>query len=246
MAVWERNILVWRKLAGPALVLHFGEPLIYLFGFGYGLGRFVGEIGDIPYITFLASGIVASSAMMTSSLEGTYSVFTRMVPQQTYAAILTTPIEIDDIVAGEFIWCATKALFSGTAILIVAALIGAVDDWNALLVIPVVFLCGLCFAAPAIVMATFSPTYDYFNYYFTLVVTPMLILCGVFYPTSTLPETLQSFVEFLPLTHAVALIRPIIIGDPVTDVLLHVSVLLAYTLVGYYIAVVLVRRRLFV
>ena len=170
--VWYRNLLVWKKLLGPAIAMHFGEPLIYLFGMGFGLGFFVGDINDMPYLTFLAAGLVASSAMMTSSLEGTYSVFTRMVPQKTYSAILATPIEVDDVVAGEFLWCATKALFSGIAILIVAALLGAIPSWNALLVIPIIFLSALCYTGPAIVIATFSRNYDFFNYYFTLVVTP--------------------------------------------------------------------------
>ncbi len=116
--VWRRNVKVWVKLIGPALVLHFIEPLIYLFGLGYGLGVLVGAIDNMPYLTFLAAGLIASSAMMAASLEGTYSVFTRMVPQKTYSAILASPIEVDDIMAGELLWCATKATISGIAILL--------------------------------------------------------------------------------------------------------------------------------
>ncbi|NOY63110.1 MAG: ABC transporter permease, partial [Gammaproteobacteria bacterium] len=182
IALWRRNFLVWRKLLGPALFLHLGEPLIYLLGLGYGLGHFIGDMAGIPYIAFLASGIVASSAMTTASLEGTYSVFTRMVPQKTYEAVLATPTDVDDILTGEMLWCATKALMSGTAILVVATLLGATSGWSVLWVIPVVYLMGLCFAAPAIVVSTFAPSYDFFNYYFTLVVTPMFILGGVFFP----------------------------------------------------------------
>jgi len=244
--IWYRNLLVWRKLIGPALVLHFGEPLIYLFGLGFGLGVFVGDIEGMAYLTFLASGLVASSAMMTASLEGTYSVFTRMVPQKTYSAILATPIEVDDIMAGELLWCATKALFSGTAIIIVAALMGAVESWQAVLAIPVVFLSALCFTGPAIVIASMSPSYDYFNYYFTLAVTPMFVLCGVFYPVSTLPDVMQSIVYLLPLTHAVELIRPLIAGTEMHDIALHVFVLSFYAIVFYYISVIMVRKKLVV
>ncbi len=244
--VLRRNFLVWRKLLGPALILHFGEPIIYLFGLGFGLGQFVGDIGAVPYLAFLAAGIVASSALMTASMEGTYSVFTRMVPQQTYNAMLSTPVVADDIVAGEFLWCASKATMSSTAILLVAFLIGAIDSATALLVIPIVFLCGLCFAGPAIIMASCSPSYDFFNYYFTLFVTPMFVLCGVFYPISVLPEAMQSIVHVLPLTHAIALIRPLALGQEVTQVALHFSVLGAYTFAGYCVATAVVRRRLFV
>ena len=215
-------------------------------GLGYGLGLFIGQMADMPYLTFLASGIIASSAMNTATFEGMYSVYTRMVPQQTYAAMMATPIELDDIIAGEMLWCATKSLVSGMAILVVAALLGAVDSWWSLLSIPVMFLTGLCFSGPAIIMSAISKSYDFFNYYFTLAITPMFILCGVFYPVNTLPELLQSLIQVLPLTHAVALVRPLVAGLPLDEPLLHILVLVAYALIGYYFAVVLVRRRLLV
>ncbi|MFB3089694.1 MAG: ABC transporter permease [Acidiferrobacterales bacterium] len=246
VAIWKRNALVWRKLIGPSLMINFGEPLLYLLGLGYGLGLFIGEMAGMDYLTFLASGIVASSAMTTATFEGLYSVYTRMVPQHTYDAMLATPIEVDDILAGEMLWCATKSLINGVAILAVAAALGAVSGPSALLALPIVFLIGLCFAGPAMVISAISPGYDFFNYYFTLAITPMFILCGVFYPVDALPEPLQAFVQLLPLTHAVALVRPLVAGQPLSDVPLHLVVLLAYAVIGYYIAVVFARRRLVV
>jgi lipooligosaccharide transport system permease protein len=244
--VWKRNALVWRKLIGPSLMINFGEPTLYLLGLGFGLGMFIGKMAGMDYLTFLASGVVASSAMNTATFEGLYSVYTRMVPQHTYDGMLATPMEVDDILAGEMLWCATKSLINGVAILIVATLLGAVGDWRAILALPVVFLVGLCFAGPAMVISALSPGYDFFSYYFTLAITPMFILCGVFYPVSALPAALQSLVQMLPLTHAVALVRPLVAGQPLTDVGLHLAVLLAYAAVGYYVAVVLTRRRLVV
>ncbi len=246
VAIWKRNALVWRKLIGPSLMINFGEPLLYLLGLGYGLGLFIGEMAGMDYLTFLASGIVASSAMTTATFEGLYSVYTRMVPQHTYDAMLATPIEVDDILAGEMFWCATKSLINGVAILAVAAALGAVSGPSALLALPIVFLIGLCFAGPAMVISAISPGYDFFNYYFTLAITPMFILCGVFYPVDALPEPLQAFVQLLPLTHAVALVRPLVAGQPLSNVPLHLVVLFAYAVIGYYIAVVFARRRLVV
>lgn len=246
LAVWRRNVLVWRKLIGPSLLINFGEPFIYLMGLGLGLGLFIGQMSGLPYLTFLASGIVASSAMNTASFEGMYSVYTRMVPQRTYESMLATPIDVDDIIAGEMLWCATKATIASTAILAVAAALGAVQHSSALLAIPAAFLIGLCFAGPAIVMTAFSRGYDFFSYYFTLVITPMFMLCGVFYPTASLPGWLQSAVQVLPLTHAVALVRPLVAGQALERPGLHVLVLLVYAVVSYYLAVVLVRRRLIV
>lgn len=246
-ALLERNFLVWRKLIGPAIALNFGEPLIYLLGLGLGLGHLVGEVGGLPYLTFLASGVVASSAMTTVSFEGMYSVFTRMVPQKTYDAIMATPLDIDDIVLGETVWAAAKGVLSAIAILVVASLLGAVHGgWMALWAIPVVFLMGLTFAGPAIVMSAVAGSYDFFNYYFVLVVTPMFMLSGVFFPLDSFPPALLLAVQALPLTHAVDLIRPLIVGQPLTDIALHLTVLSVYAVLGYYLAVVFVRRRLWV
>ena len=244
LTVWRRNALVWRKLMAASLLLHFGEPLIYLLGIGYGLGRFVGEIDGMPYFTFLASGFIAWSAMNVASMESMWSVYTRMVPQQTYEAILATPAEVDDIVIGELLWCGTKSLMSGSAILAVAAMLGAVNDWSALLIIPVIFLTGVCFAAPGLVVTAYARGYEYFNFYMTLVMTPMFILCGVFYPVSSLPGPVQSAVQFLPLTHAVEIIRPIVVGQPVTDLGLHLGALALFGLVSTWAATILFRRRL--
>ncbi len=244
LTVWRRNALVWRKLMAASLLLHFGEPLIYLLGIGYGLGRFVGEIDGMPYFTFLASGFIAWSAMNVASMESMWSVYTRMVPQKTYEAILATPAEVDDIVIGELLWCGTKSLMSGSAILAVAAMLGAVNDWDALLIIPVIFLTGVCFAAPGLIVTAYARAYEYFNFYMTLIMTPMFILCGVFYPVSSLPGPVQSAVQFLPLTHAVEIIRPIVVGQPVTDLGLHLGALILFGLVSTWIATILFRRRL--
>jgi lipooligosaccharide transport system permease protein len=246
LSVWRRNLLVWRKLIGPALLMNFGEPALYLLGLGFGLGHFVGDMSGMPYLAFLASGIVASSAMTTASFEGMYSVYTRMVPQRTYEAILATPLEVDDVLAGEMLWCATKSLLSGVAILIVAFALGAADGWQTLWVLPVVFLIGLTFTAPALIMATLSKSYDFFNYYFVLVITPLLLVSGVFYPIDSLPAGMQTFVQLLPLTHAIALVRPLVTGGVVDGVLLHLAVLVAYAVVSYHFAVLLARRRLMV
>jgi lipooligosaccharide transport system permease protein len=246
LKVWRRNVLVWRKLITPSLLINFGEPLLYLLGLGFGLGMFIGKMSGLPYLTFLASGIVASSAMNTASFEGMYSVYTRMVPQRTYGSMLATPLDVDDIIAGEMLWCATKSTISATAILLVASLLGAVLSFSAVLVVPIAFIIGLCFAGPAIVMSAFSKSYDFFNHYFTLVGTPMFTLYRAFYPIESLPSALQSFVQLLPLTHAVALVRPLVADLPLTNTGLHLGVLLFYAAVTYYLAVVLVRRRLIV
>lgn len=246
LTVWMRNILVYRKLMGPMIALHFGDPLITLVGLGMGLGVFIGSIGDMPYLTFLASGFIASSTMMSASMEGIYAVFTRMVTQRTYESMLNTPIQVDDIVLGEALWCGTKGMMTSSAILLVAVLFGAVDSVLAVFAIPLGFLIGFAFCGLAMCVSALSPGYDFFNYYFTLFVTPMFILSGVFYPVETMPQIMQSIVGLLPLYHGVELVRPLVAGEIPDMIALHVGVLLGYGMIGHYMAVVLIRRRLIV
>ena len=242
--VWRRNFLVWRKLMVPSILMNFGEPFLYLLGMGYGLGQYIGEMQGLPYLTFLASGLVASSAMNTASFEGLYSVYTRMVPQRTHDSMLSAPLDVDDIIVGEQLWSASKAVISGTSILLVAAILGAVDEWRAVLVIPVIFLIGFAFAGMAVAVTSISTSYDFFSYYFTLGITPMYFLCGVFFPLDNLPSVLQLISQVLPLTHGIALARPLVAGLPIDNIGLHVLVLSAYGYIGMVIAINFTRKRL--
>jgi len=244
-AVWRRNFLVWKQLAGASMLGNFGDPFLYLLGLGYGLGFYIGDMNGIPYMAFLASGILCSSAMNTATFEGLYSAFTRMNQQGTWESMLVTPVRIQEIIAGEQIWAATKSLISGTAIFIVAGMLGGIQQWEtALLALPVIFLIGLAFAGPALAICAISPSYDFFLYYFTLAVTPMFLFCGVFYPIDTLPAFVQLVAQLLPLTHAVALVRPLVTEMPLVMPWLHVSVLALYAIAGFMLASHLAARRL--
>jgi len=242
--VWRRNSLVWRKLAVPSMLGNLADPLIYMLGLGYGLGAMLSDVGGMPYIAFLASGIVCSSTMMSASFEAMYSGFSRMHVQKTWDAIINAPVTLDDVVMGEAVWAASKSVLSGTAVLVVAAALGLAQSPLALWVLPVVFLTGLAFSALGLIMTAISPSYDFFMYYFTLVITPMMLLSGVFFPLEQLPAAIQAVAQALPLTHAVLLARPLMQGSVPADILLHVGVLLAYTAAGFYVALVLTRRRL--
>jgi lipooligosaccharide transport system permease protein len=245
LAVWQRNYLVWKKLAGASMLGNFGDPFLYLLGLGYGLGFYIGDMNGIPYMAFLASGILCSSAMNTATFESLYSAFTRMNQQGTWESMLATPVRIQEIIAGEQMWAATKSLISGTAIFIVAGLLGGIQQWDtALLALPIIFLTGLAFAGPALAICAISPSYDFFLYYFTLAVTPMFLFCGVFYPIDTLPAFVQIIAQILPLTHAVALIRPLLTEMPLTMPLLHIAVLAVYAVAGFTLATRLAARRL--
>lgn len=242
-AVWQRNFLVWKKLAVPSMLGNFADPLMYVLALGYGLGALVGDVQGMTYIAFLATGTVCQSTMNTATFEALYSAFSRMHAQRTWDAILNAPVRLEDVIFGELAWAASKAWLSGAVIMLVAAVLGVVTSPLALLALAVLPLVGLTFAALGLIMTALAQGYDFFMYYFTLVVTPMALLSGVFFPLDQLPGALQALAMALPLAHAVQLIRPLLLGDVPAGPWLHVGVLLAYAGAGFMIALALFRRR---
>lgn len=241
--VLRRHFLVWRKLAIPSLLANVADPLITLVAFGYGLGQLLNSIDGVPYIVFLAAGSICMSTMMAASFESLYSAFSRMHIQKTWESLLNAPLLLDDVMAAEWIWAAIKGCISGLAIILVAWALGVTREPTLLAVLPVVLLTGLAFAALGLCVNALAQGYDFFSYYFTLVLTPMSFLSGVFFPVTQLPDWLQAFSAVLPLTAAVALARPLVLGEWPHGVLHHVAILLAYAIGGFYLAVVLTRRR---
>jgi lipooligosaccharide transport system permease protein len=242
--IWRRNFLVWKKMAGSSILGHLADPVIYMLGLGYGLGGMLPEIGGMPYIAFLAAGTVCYSTMNSASFEALYSGFARMHEQRTWDAILNTPITLDDIVLSEIAWAASKSLLSGLAVLAVIWLLGLSHSALTLWYIPLALLVGLCFASLGLIVTAVAPGYDFFMYYFTLVVTPMVLLCGVFFPVDQLPEALQTVSSVLPLTHAINLARPLMNDTIPANYLLHIAVLAGYALAGFYVSLALFRKRL--
>lgn len=244
IAVWRRNYLVWRKLALASMFGNLADPMIYLFGLGFGLGLMVGHVAGVPYIDFLAAGTVASSVMMSATFEAMYSGFSRMHVQRTWEAIMHTPLTLGDIVVGEIAWAASKAVLSGAAIMLVAGALGYAHFPSMLLALPVVALAGLAFASLAMIVTAMAPSYDFFMFYQTLVITPMLLLSGVFFPLGQLPPAVQHAALALPLAHAVELIRPAMLGRPMADAPLHVAVLAAYAITSFLVCSALFSRRM--
>jgi len=243
--VWRRNLLVWRKLAVASMIGNLADPMLYMLGFGYGLGRMMPDaFGGTTYIAFLAAGTVCSSTMMSASFEAMYSGFSRMHVQKTWEAIMNAPLTLDDVVFGEMIWAASKSLLSGLAVLLVAAVLGLCASPLALWTIPVIFLTGLAFAALGLIMTAVSPSYDFFVYYMTLAITPMMLMSGVFFPADQLPATVHLITMLLPLSHAVELVRPLMNGAAPAQWGLHLCVLAVYAMIGFYFALALTRRRL--
>jgi lipooligosaccharide transport system permease protein len=244
IAVWRRNALVWQKLAVPSILGNLADPLIMLFGLGYGLGAMVGELQGSSYFAFLAAGFVATSTMYAASFEALYSAFSRMHVQRTWEAIVNAPLTLDDVLAGEYAWAATKALAAGACMLLIVAAFGYAQFPWLLAALPVIVLIGLAFAGLGLAINALAHGYDFFSYYMTLVLTPMMMLSGVFFPLEQMPAAVQAGAKVLPLYHGVAIVRPLLSGELAPGLALHLGVLAAYALAGFYLASVLTRRRL--
>jgi lipooligosaccharide transport system permease protein len=244
LPIWQRNFLVWRRLFGESIVGNIAEPLITLFAFGYGFGSLLPPIDGVRYIVFLASGSICMNAFNAATFESLYSVFTRMHVQRSWEALLNAPLSLDDVLLAEMLWAATKSVFTGVAILGVIFALGLSRQPTMLLALPLIFIIGMTASSLGLVINALARNYDFFTYYFTIVVTPMWFLSGVFFPLTQLPAWLQSLLQWLPLSAAVDLVRPLILGHspahPVQDLL----VLACYIIGGFYLATVLTRRRL--
>jgi len=245
--VFLRNFLVWRKLIIPSLIANIAEPLMWLVAFGYGMGALVGEVtlGDqkVAYIVFLASGSVCMSAMNAATFEALYSAFSRMHVQKTWDGIMNAPMRLDDVLLAEMLWAAFKSLFTVSAILCVMLGLGIVQSWKVMLAWPILLGVGITFSCLALIFNALAKGYDFFTYYFTLFLTPMMFLSGVFFPLDSLPQAVRWVAMVLPLTQAVALVRPLFMDQWPTDVLLHLGVLTAYASVAWVIALHLTRKR---
>ena len=245
--VFLRNLLVWRKLAIPSLVGNIAEPLMWLVAFGYGMGALVGEIKvdgqAVPYILFLASGSICMSAMQAASFEALYSAFSRMHVQKTWDGIMNAPVGLDDIVLAEMLWAAFKALFTVTAILGVMLALGISHSPKLLVAWPILLGVGITFSSMALVFNALAKGYDFFTYYFTLFLTPTMFLSGVFFPLDQLPPLVRLVADWLPLSNAVALVRPLFMDQWPRDVLHHGGVLMAYAVVSFWVALALTRKR---
>lgn len=195
------------------MVLNFVEPVLYLAALGLGLGALIKEINGVPYIKFIAPGIIASSSMFAASFECTYGTYIRMTYQKTFDAILATPVNIDDLVAGELIWGATKSTFYGITIMAVISLFGLVDSPLIILAVPLIFLSGLIFAEIAVIASATVPGIDSFNYFNTLLMTPMFLFSGIFFPLESLPPIVSKIAFFTPLYHLVNISRSFASGE---------------------------------
>lgn len=213
MSVWWRNAAMYRRTWTVNLLPNFFEPVFYLTAMGIGVGAYIQEMGGLSYVAFLVPGLVCVAAMNGASYEATYNVFVRLNYEKTYDAMLTTPVEPDDVLLGELLWALTRACIYGGAFFLVALAFGYVPLPRALLALAVIPLTGLLFAALGIVFSLRVVRIDHMSFYFTLFLTPLFLFSDVFFPIEERLSGVWLFVaEALPLLHPVRAARATFAG----------------------------------
>jgi lipooligosaccharide transport system permease protein len=247
-AVTRRHGLVWRKLIWSSLVTNVANPLLFLFAFGFGLGRFIETADGTPYLAFVVPGMIAYSAMFAASFETTIGAYTRYSLQRSWDAVLATPVTLKELLLGEVVWAALKGMISAASVLVVGILWGGVPEiGNALLSMVIVFLAALGFASQGLLATAYAKGYDFFSYFFTFWVTPMFVFSGVFFDLASFPTPIEWIAWALPMTHLLAVVRPLSTGAALDPALaaLHIGYTIALAALVFALAYRRIRKRMF-
>jgi lipooligosaccharide transport system permease protein len=214
LAVWRRDAAMYRRTWKLNILPNFFEPVFYLLSIGLGVGAYINEMGGSSYLAFLAPGLVCVAAMNGASYEVTYNIYVRLTFEKAYDAMLTTPVEPDDVLAGEVLWALTRALIYGGCFFIVVAVAGLAPLPRGLWILPLMPLTGLLFAAIGLVFSLRIPNIDLFSFYYTLFLTPLFLFSDVFFPLEErLSQKWLWVAEVLPLLHPVRLARTAFQGE---------------------------------
>ncbi len=246
--VWQRNADVFRATILVNFIPPMLEPVLYIVAFGFGLGSLVKSVPyhgrEIAYLPFMVPGVICVAIMFWSYFETTYSSFVRMYYQRTFDAIVATPLLVEDVIVGELLWGATKSLLAATIMLVMISFFGLVQWPQGLLVPVLAVLGGLLFAAIGLVTTALVPQIDSFNLPMFIVIFPMFLFSGTFFPLDILPGWARIIAWFLPLTHLSSLIRGACLGWTPPHAGLSLAFLVAAAFASGAAALILMKRRL--
>lgn len=231
---------VWRSTTFGSIV----EPTINLVAFGFGFGALVTSVQGIPYVQYIGTGVVASAVLFSSVFAGMFDTYVKRFYMKTYDGILTTPVDVPELFLAEAAWIAVKSGIYGCAPLLVAMVFGLPPSWGMLAIPFIGMLTGLGFAFMGQWFSGIVPSIDSFTYVQSALVTPLLLLSGVFFPITGFPGWVQSLARLNPLYHCVELVRDAVFGwEPLAD-LGHIAALGIFAVVMGVLAVRVLRHRL--
>lgn len=207
LRVWQRNFYYFKKTWISSAFWIVIEPLIYLGALGYGLGSFVNHMNGQSFLEFFFPGLLATTAMMVSYIEGTYANYTKMTYQKLYAGIMLAPVNPDEIIHGELIWSATKGVLGVLGVLLVSSFLGLVNTWKMIPAFCVLILTAWLFSSMAMVIISYAKNYDSFIFTTSGLIVPMSMISGTYFPMDSMPLVLKGIAYLLPLSHAVMAVR---------------------------------------
>jgi lipooligosaccharide transport system permease protein len=220
------------------------EPVIYLLAFGLGLGAtIVDKVDGLDYVEFVGTGMVATAVIFSSALPAMYGTFIKERFQRTYDAILAAPVDVEELVTAEVLWIALRSAVYGCFPLIVAICFGLAPALGMLIVPIFCFVTAFGFASFGVATAASVSKIDQFNYVTTLLVTPLFLVAGTFFPIDELPDGAQVVANLNPLYHLVELVRHAAFGFETTD-LIRIAVLTGFALGLWRLAVARLEKRL--
>ena len=229
----------WRATTFSSTV----EPTIYLLAFGFGFGSLVATVNGLDYVEFVGTGTVATAVLFSSVFPAMFGTFVKREFQHTYDAILAAPVDTEEIVTGEALWIAARAGTYGCMPLLVAMAFGLDPSWGMLTVPFIAFLTGFGWASFGILIAAVLKTIDSFSYVTSIVITPLFLVAGTYFPIDGLPEWAQVAANLNPLYHCVELVRHAVFGFETVD-LFHLAVIIAFGFVAWRLAIARMERRL--
>jgi lipooligosaccharide transport system permease protein len=248
--VFEHRFLQYRRTFRASIFGSFVSPVLFLTAMGLGLGAYVSDsssLGGMPYLVFLAPGLLAATAMQSASFEATFPIMGGLVWSRIFHAMYATPISPRDIALGNLAWMVARLTLITTIFTIVIVLFGAAQSPLIVLAIPAAVLTGMAFAGPIAAFSATQKTPSKFAAIFRFGITPLFLFSGTFFPITSLPAALQALAWLTPLFHGVALTRALSLGtiadDPVAAVI-HIVYLTTLALVGAWATIVTIRRRL--
>ena len=241
--VWLRNLTVYRRGWKTNVIPPFIQPISLLLIMGFGVGHYVGAVEGMPYLIFVSAGILVTESMLRAAFECTYASFYRMKYQNTFEAIISTPVTPFEVAFGEVMWGATKALISSTVLFVVMFFIGVLKHPAAMLAFPIIVIGGINFAAISLTVSARVTEFEQFNFFFA-VLFPLIFLCGTYFPLDRLPDVMEYALWAVPLTCVVDVIRALISGSGTPYLVLKIVYLLVSTGVLVEIALRSLAKRL--
>jgi len=245
--VFEHRFLSYKRTFRASIFSSFLTPLLFLTAMGVGLGGYVdastqGALGGVPYLAFLAPGLLVATAMQAGSFESTFPIMGGLVWNRTFHAMYATPLTSRDIALGNLLWIAARLTLISTVFTAIIILFGAALSPLVVLAIPVAVLTGLAFGAPIAAFSATQRTPDRFAAIFRFVITPLFIFSGTFFPVEGLPPFLQPLAWLTPLYHGVVLARGLSLGtfgtNPTVELaLVHLAILIGFVAVGTFAAI---------